>query len=374
MHEWFQIKMQADNPAHVDVFLNDYIGDWADQMMNDWLGTNSPITAKQIIDQLAALPESVKSILIHINSPGGDVDAAVMIANAFRDQRVTKGRTVETIVEGLAASSASLIAMAGSPMRMADNAILMIHEPWTIAMGNSADMRKTADVLDQRRNAQIVPTYQWHTPKSADEIVALMVAETWMDADEAIANGFADEKIEGLKVAASIDPRHTTKLKVPEKFAARVKALLKPEDEAPTTQAAVQPAPAPVIKPASGDHVLKACADAGLDLEFARAAIGESLTVEALSARIATEKASRAAAEERATNIRALCGSAHEDLAPELIASAMTFDQVKSHLCKVAAKLDKVDIDAGLPPEQGKGRKPAIDISAIYADLNKSFR
>lgn len=372
MNEWFQIQLQAENPAVAEIFINDYIGNWADQMMNDWLGTNSPITAKQIIDQLAALPESVKSILIHINSPGGDVDAAVMIANAFRDQRVTKGRTVETIVEGLAASSASLIAMAGSPMRMADNAILMIHEPWTIAMGNSADMRKTADVLDQRRNAQIVPTYQWHTPKSAEEIVALMVAETWMDADEAIANGFADEKIEGLKVAASIDPRHTTKLKVPEKFAARVKALLKPEDEVPTTQAAVQPAPAPVIKPASGDHVLKACADAGLDLEFARAAIGESLTVEALSARIATEKASRAAAEERATNIRALCGSAHEDLVPELIASAMTFDQVKTHMAKVAAKLDKVEIDAGLAPEQGRGRKPAINISAIYAELNKT--
>lgn len=371
MSKWFQIKLQADNQS-ADVFINDYIGDWTDQLVKEWTGTKSIVTAKQIIDELAALPDSVKNISVRLNSPGGDVDAAIMIANVLRDQRVSKGRTVETIVEGLAASAASIVAMAGSPMRMSDNAILMIHEPWTVAMGNSADMRKTADILDQRRNAQIVPTYQWHSKMTAEEIVALMVAETWMDADESIANGFADEKVEGLKAAASIDPRHATNLKVPEKFAARVKALLKPEDEAPTTQAAAQPAPAPVIKPASGDHVLKACADAGLDLEFARAAIGESLTVEAISARIATEKASRAAAEERATNIMALCGKAHEDLVPELIASAMTFDQVKTHMAKVAAKLDRVEIDAGLPPEQGKGRKPAINISAIYAELNKT--
>lgn len=441
MNEWFQIQLQAENPAVAEIFINDYIGNWADQMYNDWLGTDSPITAKAIIDQLAALPESVRNIRVHINSPGGDVSAAVMIANAFRDQRVTKGRTVETIVDGLAASSASLIAMAGSPVRIADNGILMIHEPWTVALGNSAEMRKTADVLDQIRNASIIPTYQWHSKKSADEIASLMAAETWMDADEAIANGFADEKVEGLKAAASIDPRHATKLKVPEKFAARVKACMMPmadpnmpkvgdrvkiivtphgegQDEGVVRQAldgalgiefdsmpgmvhhwyvpsevmVTESADDPIsdkkkdpmkkgpmkmlsgaAKPsASGDHVLKACADAGLDLEFARAAISENLTVEALSQRIATETAARAAAEVRAADIRALCGKAHEDLVPDLIASGMTFDQVKSHICKVAAKLDKVEIDAGLAPEGGKARKPAINISAIYAELNKT--
>lgn len=384
MHEWFEFKMAAD-PALAEIYINDYIGSWADQMYNDWLGTDSPITAKAIIDQLAALPETVKAIRVHINSPGGDVSAAVMIANAFRDQRVSKGRTVETIVDGLAASSASLIAMAGSPMRMADNGILMIHEPWTIALGNSAEMRKTADVLDQIRNAQIIPTYQWHSKLTAEEIAAMMTAETWMDADEAMTHGFCDEKIMGLKAAASIDPRHAAKLTIPEKYAARVQAFLKPEEPSPenTCAAAAAALKEGIIsaadlraietpKPAPSDQVLKACADANLDLEFARAAIAENLTVEALSGRVSTEKATRAAAESRASNIRALCGTANADLAPDLIASGMTFDQVKSHMCKVAAKLDRVDIDAGLAPDHGAKRKPAINIAAIYAELNKS--
>jgi len=374
MSKWFQINLKAEAPSSApsvaEIYINDYIGGWADQMWKDYLGMDSPFTAKQLIDELAALPEDVKTIRVHINSPGGDVAAALLIANALRDQRVTKGRTVETIVDGLAASSASVIAMAGSPMRMADNAILMIHDPWTLAAGNSAEMRKTADVLDQIRNGSIIPTYQWHSKESADEISALMAAETWMDADEAMAHGFADEKVAGLRAAASIDPRALTVLSIPEKFAAQVKAFLKPEAE-PAAAAAAALSPAAPAK-ASSDQIVKACNEAGLDLTFATALLSEDLTAEAVSARITAEKATRVAAEARATDIRALCGTAHADLAPDLIASNFTFDQVKGHMAKVLAKLDKVDIDAGLAPEKGTGSKPAINISAIYAELNKA--
>ena len=370
MSKWFEISLKAEDPSSApsvaDVYINDYIGGWSDQMFKEWMGTSGPLTAKDIIDQLAALPEAVKTIRVHINSPGGDVSAAVMIANALRDQRVTKGRAVETIVDGLAASAASVIAMAGSPLRMADNAILMIHDPWSVVGGNAAELRKTADVLDQIRNGSIIPTYQWHSKMGADEIAALMTAETWMDADMAIEHGFADEKIAGLKAAASIDPRAITALNIPEKFADRVKAFMRPA-EAP----APAPEPAPVAK-ASPDQIIKACTDAGLDLAFASTVLSEGLTADALAARITAEKATRVAAETRANNIRALCGKAHEDLAPELIASSLSFDQVKAHMAKVSAKLDKVEIDAGLAPEQGKGKKPAINISAIYAELNKA--
>ena len=450
MSKWFEISLKAEDPSSApsvaEVYINDYIGGWSDQMFKEWMGTSGPLTAKDIIDQLAAIPEAVKTIRVHINSPGGDVSAAVMIANALRDQRVTKGRTVETVVDGLAASAASVIAMAGSPLRMADNAILMIHDPWSVVGGNAAELRKTADVLDQIRNGSIIPTYQWHSKMGADEIAALMAAETWMDADMAIEHGFADEKIAGLKAAASIDPRAITALNIPEKFADRVKAFMKPmatmmmdenlpkvgdrvklvvpphmeghdegivrqaldgalgiefdaapgevhhwyvpsevmviqssetmdgdkkKQKKPMRMAATPPDPAPAIKPAPGDHVLKACADAGLDLAFASTVLSEGLTADALSARITAEKATRVAAETRANNIRALCGKAHEDLAPELIASSLNFDQVKAHMAKVSAKLDKVEIDAGLAPEQGKGKKPAINISAIYAELNR---
>jgi len=373
MSKWFDINLKAEDPSAApsvaEVYINDYIGGWADQMWKDFLATDSPLTAKDILEQLAALPESVKTIRVHINSPGGDVSAALMIANAFRDQRVTKGRNVETIVDGLAASAASIIAMAGAPMRMADNAILMIHDPWSVVGGNAAELRKSADVLDQIRNGSIIPTYQWHTKLGDDEVAALMAAETWMDADMAIERGFADEKIAGLKAAASIDPRAITALKVPEKFADRVKALMRSTETPAAAPVEAAPAPAPKV---SSEQIIKACTDAGLDLAFASAVLSEGLTADALSARITAEKATRAAAETRADNIRALCGAAHADLVPELIASGMTFDQVKSHICKVSAKLDKVEIDAGLAPEQGKGKKPVINISAIYAERNKA--
>ena len=368
---WFQFTLQAESSV-ADVFINDYIGDWFDQMWKDYADTKSPVTAKGIIDELAALPDSVKTIRVRINSPGGDVMAAVMIANAFRDQRVTKGRTVETIVEGLAASSASVIAMAGSPVRMADNAILMIHNPSTYGFGSAADMRKTAEVLDQVRAANIIPTYQWHSKLSDAEIGALMDAETWMDADEAIENGFADEKVEGLKAAASIEPSHATALKVPARFADRVQALLKPADPVEPIAPEASATPATSAKSVSSDDVLKACSEAGLDLPFARTVMAEQLTAAALTSRIASEKATRAAAETRATHIRALCGDAHSDLAADLIASGLSFDQVKSHMAKVAAKLDKVEIDSNLLPDDGKRRgKAVLNISDIYAELNK---
>lgn len=375
MSKWFEINLKADGPADApsvaEVYVNDYIGGWADQVWKDFFSLQSPLTAKDIIDQLSALPESVKSIRVHINSPGGDVSAAVMIANALRDQRVTKGRTVETIVDGLAASAASVIAMAGSPLRMADNAILMIHDPWSVVGGNAAELRKTADVLDQIRNGSIIPTYQWHSQKSVEEIAALMAAETWMDADMAIEQGFADEKIAGLKAAASIDPRAITALNIPEKFADRVKALMRSTETPAAAPVEAAPAPAPAPK-VSSEQIVKACAEAGLDLAFASSIMAESLTADALSSRIAAEKGARIAAETRASNIRALCGKAHEDLVPDLVASAMSFDQVKAHMAKVLSKLDKVEIDAGLAPENGKGKKPALTISAIYAELNRA--
>jgi ATP-dependent Clp protease protease subunit len=115
--------------------------------------------------------------------------------------------------------------MAGSKIHIADNALVMVHHPYTISVGNAAEMRKMADTLDQIAEA-IIATYRWHSELSEDEIRQLMDAETWMDADTAIANGFATEKVEGLQVAASIDARAMAKFKVPAEFKARVDALL----------------------------------------------------------------------------------------------------------------------------------------------------
>lgn len=444
--QWFECKVQEQDQSVADIHIFGMIGSFIDDMFGKWDGMT---TAKSFVDAVAALPETVKTLKIRINSPGGDVFGGITIANALRSEQ-TRGRKVETIVEGLAASAASIIAMGGSPVKISDNGIMMVHSPWTGSMGNARDLRATADILDTIQDT-LVKTYQWHSPLDAEKITALIHGEdgqgTWLDAAAAVENGFATEIVEGLQAVASIDARAVASLNIPEKFADRVKAFMKPmatmmmdenlpkvgdrvklvvpphmeghdegivrqaldgalgiefdaapgevhhwyvpsevmviqssetmdgdkkKQKKPMRMAATPPDPAPAIKPAPGDHVLKACADAGLDLAFASTVLSEGLTADALSARITAEKATRVAAETRANNIRALCGKAHEDLAPELIASSLNFDQVKAHMAKVSAKLDKVEIDAGLAPEQGKGKKPAINISAIYAELNKA--
>lgn len=361
--QWFECKVQDKDQTVADIHIFGMIGSFIDDMFGRWDGMT---TAKSFVDAVAALPETVKTLKIRINSPGGDVFGGITIANALRSEQA-RGRKVETIVEGLAASAASIIAMGGSPVKIADNGIMMVHSPWTGSVGNARDLRATADILDTIEET-LVKTYQWHSTLDAEQITALIHGEdgqgTWLDAAAAVENGLATEVVEGLKAAASIDPRAITALNIPEKFADRVKAFLRHED-------APAPAPAPVAK-VSSEQIVKACAEAGLDLAFASSIMAESLTADALSSRIAAEKGARIAAETRASNIRALCGKAHEDLAPELIASAMSFDQVKAHMAKVLSKLDKVEIDAGLAPENGKGKKPAINISAIYAELNKA--
>lgn len=368
MREWFQIKVKADEPKVAEIQLIDFIGDWID----DYWGFG--VTAKSFIEQLSQLPDSVETIRVHINSPGGDVFSALNIANALRDQRATKGRRVETIVDGLAASSASLVLMAGDPVRISDNAIVMVHNPWSVAVGSAEEMRKSAEVLDKVR-ATIVSTYQWKTSLEADEIVALLDAETWMDASEAVEKGFADEVIEGLRAAASLDPRAATRLKVPEKFSDRVQALLRVEDGPvpEPVQDRPQPAPEPPA-PASADaaEVVRLCAAAGLDLAFTQALMSEGLPAAAAVARITTEQASRAQAEARANDIRALCATAgQDDLAPGYVAGGMAVNQVRDHLTRITAKLDRVEIDSGLGPDHGTRRRPVIDVVAVYAERNR---
>ena len=363
--KWFEFRAQDEDASTVDIYILDIIGDWLDDL---W-GFDGVTTAKAFVEELSKLEDSVKTLRVHLNSPGGDVFAALNIANALRDQRVSKGRTVETIVDGLAASSASIIAMAGSPVRMSDNALMMIHDPWSFAIGGSDDLRKEADALDTVRDT-IVTTYQWHSELKTDELRALMEAETWMDADEAIAKGFADEKVEGLKAAASINPRALTKLKVPEKYAERVKALVRDDEPEPAPKAPPEPTPEPAA--ADTAEVVKLCGGAGLDIDFAQALIGEGATTEDVSARIAAEKESRAGAQARDKEIRAVCKVAGlEDFADSYVTGGMAVDQVREQATLITAKLDKVEIDAGLGPDDGTRRKPVIDVREVYAQRNQ---
>ena len=363
--QWFQIKAEADG-ASADIYIFGLIGDWIDDL---W-GFDDVTTAKSFVDELAKLPATVKTLRVRINSPGGDVFGGLTIANTLRAEQ-TRGRKVETIIEGLAASAASVIAMGGGEIRIADNALMMVHDPWSVAVGNARDMRATAEILDQMRDA-LVKTYQWHSKLNDEEIVALIEGEdgqgSWLDADEAIANGLATEKIEGLKAAASIDPRSMAKLKVPERFAARVSALLKSENPQDPPGPAL-PAAEAAAKP---EDVIGLCATAGLDIAFANRLLKDKVTPAQAHQLVGEEKGRRAAEAQRQESIRALCDKFKvADLAPELISGGMPFDAARALVAKVTGMVDRVEIDAGLNPDQGSRPKAVIDVQAVYAERNR---
>jgi ATP-dependent protease ClpP protease subunit len=220
MPNWFRFEKSAGSV--VDIHIIDFIGDW----MDDYWGMG--VTARSFLSTLAELPDSVKTIRVHINSPGGDVYSGLTIANALRDQRTVKGRTVETIVDGIAASSASVILMAGNPIRIADNALVMIHNPYSMALGDAKHMREAAAMLDTVRDS-IIATYQWHSPMSKSELGQMMDDTSFLDAKAAVKAGLADDIIPGkIEKSATFAPRVIAKLNIPDRFDAVAKALTRP--------------------------------------------------------------------------------------------------------------------------------------------------
>ncbi len=127
-------------------------------------------------------------ITVWINSPGGDCIAAAQIYNMLMDY---KGN-VTVKIDGIAASAASVIAMAGTKVLVSPVSMLMIHNPMTVAYGNSAEMQKAIEMLGSVKDS-ILNAYEIKTGMSRTKLSHLMDSETWMDANKAIELGFADE-------------------------------------------------------------------------------------------------------------------------------------------------------------------------------------
>jgi ATP-dependent Clp protease, protease subunit len=159
-----------------EIFLYDAIGDpyWG------------MIGAESVIGDLAKM--SGKRITMRIASPGGSVDEGRLIYNALK--RYQGG--VDVVVDSSAYSIASYIAMAGERIVMAKNAMMMVHNPWTMAMGDSSELRKVADVLDKYRDS-IIDAYTDRSGKDRKQVVSILNAETWYTAQEAVDAGFATE-------------------------------------------------------------------------------------------------------------------------------------------------------------------------------------
>ena len=348
--QWYRFAAKADETI-AELYIYGDIG-------VSWWDDDTSVSAKQLIDEINALPATVTKLRVHVNSFGGDMFDGLAIANALRDQRLSKGRSVETVVDGIAASAASIVIMAGSPICIADNALVMVHKPWGFVIGNADDMRTAADLFDKLADP-IIATYQWQSKLSAEALLALMEAETYMDADEAIANGFATEKIEGLQAAAKLDSRLLAKRTIPEKYRARVEALLTPAPEPP--------------KAASAVDVLRICRE-GDCLDLAEGLIAASATLDTVTAKVTETKTAKAAAVARAIDIRAVCAKATlPELADGYIAGAMPLDAIRAQLTAMTARLDAIEIDGALLPDKdtGTAKGKQINAAAIYAERNR---
>ena len=143
------------------------------------------VTPQLFKDELNA---GTGDITVWINSPGGDCVAAAQIYNMLMDY---KGN-VTVKIDGIAASAASVIAMAGTKVLMSPVSMMMIHNPMTVAFGNTAEMQKAIDMLSEVKES-IINAYEIKTGMSRTKLAHLMDAETWMDANKAVELGFADE-------------------------------------------------------------------------------------------------------------------------------------------------------------------------------------
>jgi ATP-dependent Clp protease protease subunit len=173
------VKRGADGSKHVDLQIHGVID-------GGWMDPDEGVNTSDVISEMQQHLDA-KTIGVRINSVGGSAFGGVALYNALQ----AHPGEVTCFVEGLAASAASLVAMAGKTC-MGVGAMMMIHPPLTVAMGNASELRKTADTLDKVQSG-IAAIYTAKTGLSAKDVNDLVNAETWMTAEEAVAAGFADE-------------------------------------------------------------------------------------------------------------------------------------------------------------------------------------
>lgn len=219
MSKFFNLTPAADNPADGELDINGVIS------QDDWWGDEvTPAAFKQALAGMG-------NITVRINSPGGDVMAGAEIYSALLEHRLNGRGKVTVVVTALAASAASVIAMAGDEILMSPVAYMMIHNPWSFAMGDSHEMRHEAKVLDEIREG-LITAYERKTGKDREALRKMLDQETWMSATTCVEEGFADGIWGGdIAAAASCAPAMMTGLRAGavRELCARWKAARKPD-------------------------------------------------------------------------------------------------------------------------------------------------
>jgi len=219
---WYRIE---NNLGAQTIHLYDEIGSFG-------------ISAKDFTKDLGSLQGDVK---VHINSPGGEVFDGIAIFQALQQH----DGNVEVVIDGLAASAATIVAMAGDTVKIAKHAQMMIHESHAVGVGNAKDMRQLADLLDKCSDT-IADTYADRAGGTRADWRERMGRETWFDADEAVKAGLADEVIPGRKVRNDWNLtifNYAGRTEAPDPFTARA------------VQAVGESGPEPVTFPTAGEIV-----------------------------------------------------------------------------------------------------------------------
>ena len=200
--------------------------------------TEGAVVAKGFRQRLA----QYRNVTVRINSPGGDVMAGAEIYSALKEHSLNGHGRVRVEITALAASAASVIAMAGDEIAMYPTSYMMIHNPWSIAIGDAKEMRKTARTLDVISEG-LINAYQQRTGKSRDELKRMLENETWMSAGTAVEQGFADEVIgyagqDAAPIAACLmSSRAHGVREIMEKYGAMIRAEeTEPEEENPNEE------------------------------------------------------------------------------------------------------------------------------------------
>lgn len=323
---WYSIKAaQGADVAEVSILSE--IGYWG-------------VTAQQFIRDLREQTASASTIKLFINSPGGSVFDGLAIANALR----ASGKQVHVQVLGIAASIASVIAMAGDKITMPSNTMMFVHDPISAVYGNAEELRAAADDLDKVRSS-LVATYMARFKGSEQELSDLLAAETYLTADECLQHGFADEVTDPVVMEARFDleqlPEHVRKI-----FEAKQPAVREPE---PPVR---EPSLAASIQALAKEHGLEAL-----------------LPVLAVDARISdAESAAKVIADAR--EIVQFCALAgHADQASGLVRAGKTVADARAALLDLRAESDP-HINTARPAAKTKAAAAgAVSPTALWAEI-----
>jgi ATP-dependent protease ClpP protease subunit len=318
------------------------------------------VTAKAFLAELKEL-ESAGRITLRINSPGGSVFDGIAIYNALRRHPAR----ITVVVEGIAASIASVIVCAGDEVVMPENAMLMLHEPSAIVSGTADDLLSMAAALEKMR-AGLVAAYRGKSGLADAEIENLLNQETWLSATEALEMGFADRMEQPVKMAACFDlsafrnapdalSAHSTR----NEETPMSKQTKTPPDKADNNEDKVKP-----VKSVTGVPETPEAVTAKTDAPDTGAEI-----IDLDAVRAAERKATLA----YVTEVNELCALASQaDLASGFIARATPVDQVRKTLLQARAAEDEATaIRTHKTGEITASAEPVIDTAAIYAARNK---